>query len=277
MWRWRQRLELCHHKAWKPEDPEAGKIYVNLADNKTYRWSGSTLVEISASVVIGTTAGTAYDGAAGQANADAIAKNIEDIAKNAEDIAKNAEDIAKNAEDITKNTEDIAKLVDGTTAVEKANKDGEGNVIAETYLKKNEAITAGTHTKITYDENGLVVKGEDLTVEDIPDLSEKYINVNQKGVANGVATLDENGLIPVEQVPGGIGIQKYSENIGDGAATEFTITHNLGTQDVTITLRDAASPFEVVYADILVETENTIKVSFGAAPAAGQYRVTVIG
>lgn len=231
------------------EDPEAGKIYVNLADNKTYRWSGSTLVEISASVVIGTTAGTAYDGAAG----------------------------AKNAEDIAKNAEDIAKLVDGTTVVDKANKDGEGNVIAETYLKKNEAITAGTHTKITYDENGLVTGGEDLTIDDIPDLSEKYINVDQKGVANGVATLDENGLVPVEQIPGGIGIQKYSENIGDGAATEFTITHNLGTQDVTITLRDAASPFEVVYADILVETENTIKVSFGAAPAAGQYRVTVIG
>ena len=238
------------------EDPEAGKIYVNLADNRTYRWSGSTLVEISSSVVIGTTAGTAYDGAAGQANAEAIAKNAEDIAKNAEDIAK---------------------IVNGEIVADKANKDGEGNVITDTYLKKNEAITTGTHTKITYDENGLVVKGEDLTIDDIPDLSEKYINVDQKGVANGVATLDENGLIPVEQVPGGIGIQKYSENIGDGAATEFTITHNLGTQDVTITLRDAASPFEVVYADIAVETENTIKVSFGAAPAAGQYRVTVIG
>lgn len=62
-------------------------------------------------------------------------------------------------------------------------------------------ITAGTATKITYDENGLVTAGAALTAEDIPDLSAKYINVNQKGVASGVATLDENAKISFEQLP----------------------------------------------------------------------------
>lgn len=33
------------------EDPEVGKIYVNLTNNNTYRWSGSTLVEISQSTI----------------------------------------------------------------------------------------------------------------------------------------------------------------------------------------------------------------------------------
>lgn len=55
-----------------PETGEPNKIYVALDTNKTYRWSGSTYVEISASLVIGTASGTAYDGAAGKANADAI-------------------------------------------------------------------------------------------------------------------------------------------------------------------------------------------------------------
>ena len=52
---------------------EGGKIYVDLATNKTYRWSGSAFVEISASLALGETAGTAYEGSKGKANADAIA------------------------------------------------------------------------------------------------------------------------------------------------------------------------------------------------------------
>ena len=62
-------------------------------------------------------------------------------------------------------------------------------------------ITAGTHTKITYDENGLVTAGADLTAEDIPDLSDAYIAVEEKGAANGVATLDANGKINLEELP----------------------------------------------------------------------------
>ena len=44
--------------------PECGKIYIDILNgaNKTYRWSGSTLVEISKSLVLGTTSTTAYRG-----------------------------------------------------------------------------------------------------------------------------------------------------------------------------------------------------------------------
>lgn len=41
---------------------EAGKIYMDLATNKTYRWSGTALVEISASLALGETEATAYRG-----------------------------------------------------------------------------------------------------------------------------------------------------------------------------------------------------------------------
>ena len=56
-----------------PEEGEAGKIYVDTATNKTYRWSGSQYVEISASLALGETASTAYAGDKGKANAEAIA------------------------------------------------------------------------------------------------------------------------------------------------------------------------------------------------------------
>ena len=54
-------------------DPEQGKIYITLDDNKTYRWSGTTMAEISAGLALGETQGTAYEGSKGKANADAIA------------------------------------------------------------------------------------------------------------------------------------------------------------------------------------------------------------
>lgn len=57
-----------------PATGEAGKIYIALDTNKTYRWSGSTYVEISESLALGETTGTAYEGSKGKANADAIAK-----------------------------------------------------------------------------------------------------------------------------------------------------------------------------------------------------------
>lgn len=41
---------------------ETGKIYVNLNDNKTYRWSGSKYVVVSETIALGETASTAYRG-----------------------------------------------------------------------------------------------------------------------------------------------------------------------------------------------------------------------
>lgn len=52
--------------------PEADKIYVCTSNNKVYRWGGSSLVEISAQLVIGDDPGQAYDGSKGAANASAI-------------------------------------------------------------------------------------------------------------------------------------------------------------------------------------------------------------
>lgn len=49
-----------------PTTGEAGKIYVDKATNKTYRWSGSTYVEIAGGVALGETSATAYRGDRGK-------------------------------------------------------------------------------------------------------------------------------------------------------------------------------------------------------------------
>ena len=45
-----------------PAKGESGKIYVSTNDNKTWRWSGTTYVEISQGVTLGETSSTAYAG-----------------------------------------------------------------------------------------------------------------------------------------------------------------------------------------------------------------------
>lgn len=49
-----------------PSAGEAGKIYVDASTNKTYRWSGSAYVEISASLALGETSSSAYRGDRGK-------------------------------------------------------------------------------------------------------------------------------------------------------------------------------------------------------------------
>lgn len=56
-----------------PAEGDGGKIYVTLDDNKTFRWGGSAYAEISASIALGETAGTAYEGSKGAKNAADIA------------------------------------------------------------------------------------------------------------------------------------------------------------------------------------------------------------
>lgn len=70
---------------------------------------------------------------------------------------------------------------------------------------------------------------------------------------------------------------KYSAAIGDGTATSIVVTHGLNTQNVTVTLRETASPYNVVMTDAQITSVNTITLIFATAPTAGKYTVTVVG
>lgn len=70
---------------------------------------------------------------------------------------------------------------------------------------------------------------------------------------------------------------KYAVAIGDGSSTQFTVTHNLGSMDVVVMIRESATPYSAVYADVQIIDANSLRVLFGAAPASGQYRVVVVG
>lgn len=71
--------------------------------------------------------------------------------------------------------------------------------------------------------------------------------------------------------------KKYAATIGDGTATTITVTHNLNTTDITVTLRETATPYNVVISDIQIVDANSIKILFAVAPTSAQYRVVVTG
>lgn len=70
---------------------------------------------------------------------------------------------------------------------------------------------------------------------------------------------------------------KYATTLGNAVDTSFTVTHNLNTRDVVVTIHETGDDYEVVYTDVKVTTANTVTVLFATAPTAAQYTITIVG
>ena len=90
------------------------------------------------------------------------------------------------------------------------------------------------------------------------------------GAGNGISVLTNTVAIDSAVV-----VSKYASNVGDGSATSYTITHNLNTRDVVVSVYDNSSPYAEVICDVNHATVNTITLLFSVAPTSNQYRVVV--
>jgi hypothetical protein len=66
----------------------------------------------------------------------------------------------------------------------------------------------------------------------------------------------------------------YATSIGDGSATSYTVTHNLGSQDVIVQLYDVSS-LDTVFADVVRTSTSVVTIDFSSAPTANDIRVLV--
>jgi hypothetical protein len=90
------------------------------------------------------------------------------------------------------------------------------------------------------------------------------------GAGNGISVLTNTVAIDSAVV-----VSKYAANVGDGSATSYTITHNLGTRDVIVAVYEAGSPYAEVVCDVAHATTNTVTLAFSVAPTSNQYRVVI--
>lgn len=69
---------------------------------------------------------------------------------------------------------------------------------------------------------------------------------------------------------------KFADDIGDNSTTAIAVTHNLGTTDVVVSLKEVSTG-ELVEADVVVTSSNVVTITFGIAPTTDSIRVVVIG
>jgi hypothetical protein len=176
----------------------------------------------------------------------------------------------------------------------------QGTVNADTgwVCTNNAPVTLGT-TNITWTQfsgagtytanNGVLLTG---SVFSFAPQSGKGLETGASGAAIKLATTSGLNLTTDLAVGAGLGIsvltntvaidtavvvRKYGADVGDGSATSYTITHNLGTRDVQVTVYDNTAPYAEVICDVNHATTNTITLLFSVAPTSNQYRVVVQG
>jgi hypothetical protein len=73
------------------------------------------------------------------------------------------------------------------------------------------------------------------------------------------------------------GAKRYSTNVGDGSATSIAVTHNLGTLDVEVYVRETGGNKRMILCEIRHTDTNTVTLLFDVAPASNALRCTVLG
>jgi hypothetical protein len=91
------------------------------------------------------------------------------------------------------------------------------------------------------------------------------------GIGNGLASSGGNLIVDTA-----VTVRKFAQLIGNGSSTSLTVTHNLGTQDITCSVRDASTN-ELVDCDIVATSTTQATFTFATAPASNAYRVVVHG
>lgn len=110
---------------------------------------------------------------------------------------------------------------------------------------------------------GIYTAGDGIAITD---------NVISADAGTGI-TVNGSGI----NIDTSVVVTKYATSVGDGTNTSYTVTHNLGTRDIQVTVYDNSSPYAEVVCDVQHSTTTTATVLFSVAPTSNQYRVVVQG
>lgn len=299
-----QLLEaVLHSVAVEPSQAVAGQVYYNTKDKRAYIYTGAAWIAMDAKDASPTAVSivkTINDGDS-LINLDKI-KDLADKLKATNIVAAinggseniNADRINGIAGAITAG-DIVTKINEGTSKISTSKIDGLDNKLKiDTII---EALIASTKTiptnKITGLDNTLATKitdaqaqaKADTALQQAKTFATQEINKLVNGASSAYDTFKEieellkknDTLANVlkQGIAGKTG--KVAKEIGNGTATEFTVNHNLNSQDVVVMVRENKAPFAQVITDVEVTDTNNIKVRFAKAPAVSSYKVIVVG
>lgn len=88
-------------------------------------------------------------------------------------------------------------------------------------------------------------------------------------------TADNVAVTPLKLANSPFANSKFAQNIGDGSATSYVVTHNLNTRDVVVEVYRNSGNFDSVLVEVQRTSVNAVTIRFDTAPSANAYRVLV--
>lgn len=88
-------------------------------------------------------------------------------------------------------------------------------------------------------------------------------------------TDDARLVTPAKLAASVFATRKLAQNIGDGSATSYVVTHNFNTRDVNVMVFRNSGNYDDVIVEIQRTSVNAVTLVFDTAPAANAYRVLV--
>ena len=134
---------------------------------------------------------------------------------------------------------------------------------SSTAFRGDQGLTAYNHSQAAHAPSN-AQKNSDITKAEI------------EAKLTGAITTHTHNYAASNHNHNGVYARKYAANIGNGTSTTIRVNHNLGTEDVTVAVREVSSK-QIVMADIQIYDSNNIDILFASAPTSGAYRVVVTG
>ena len=168
-----------------------------------------------------------------------------------------------------------------TTTISTSELKVEDNVITLNSGATTAALNAGIEVNRGTDPNyeiAFVEATEDFRIGQTGDLQPVLTRDEISGFTNlDLLTWDSTNQRAVGKTPSELGItRKYTTNQAIATDTNYTITHNLGTTDISVSLKDSTTG-EFIFADIKTIDNNSIEIGFGEINSVTSVRVIVIG
>lgn len=142
----------------------------------------------------------------------------------------------------------------------------EGTSADTQYVLTNDTVTLGS-TSLTWTATGGSAPAASETVAGIAEIATQ--------AETDTGTDDARFVTPLKLKTSSLRAKGYSTTIGDGVATSIVVTHNLGTEDVTVEVKEATGSKRIIIVEWQVTSTNAITVIFSAAPTSSSIRVHV--